>query len=91
MRCDMRIFLAQTNSAEELLKEFKKDPLDFLYHQEDRTGYKIITISYLIDEIQKLPNCETFEEFYSRLSKDGKRRYNTILNQLSYLVEFGWK
>lgn len=87
----MKVFLAQTDSAEELLKEFKKDPLDFLYHQEDRTGYKIKTISYLIDEIQEFPDCETFEDFYNRLSKAGKRRYTTILNQLNYLIEFGWE
>lgn len=87
----MKVFLAQTDSAEELLKEFKKDLLDFLYHQEDRTGYKIKTISYLIDEIQEFPDCETFEDFYNRLSKAGKRRYTTILNQLNYLIEFGWE
>ena len=87
----MKVFLAQTDSAEELLKEFKKDPLDFLYHQEDRTGYKIKTISYLIDEIQEFTDCETFEGFYNRLSKAGKRRYTTILNQLNYLIEFGWE
>ena len=87
----MRIFLAQTGSPEELLKDFKESPLDFLYHQEDRTEYKVKTISYLIDEIQNFPDCDTFDDFYNRLSKDGKRRYNTILNQLNYLVENGWQ
>lgn len=83
----MKIFLAQLGAPNKLLKEFKGDILGFLYTQEDRTEYKIKTISYLIDEIQKLPECKTSEELYNKLSRTGKRRYSTILNQLNYLVE----
>lgn len=83
----MRIFIAQIGNPEELLKEFKENTLNFLYHQEDRLEYRIKTVSYLIDEIQKLSNYNTFEELYEKLSKNGKRRCNTILNQLNFLLE----
>lgn len=88
----MRIYLTKTaDTPKKMLEHFKKSPLDFLYHQEDRTEYKVKTISYLIDEIQNLSTYDASEEnFLNRLSKAGRRRYNTILNQLNYLVEFGW-
>lgn len=85
----MRIFLAHTGKPNELTNSFNKDILSFLYVQEDRTEYKIKTISYLIDEIQKMPSGMTGKELYISLSKKGKRRFNTILNQLNYLVENG--
>lgn len=84
----MKIFLAQTGLPEELLKDFKENPLDFLYRQEDRTEYKVKSISYLIDEIQKLPRCNS-DELYDLLSKEGKQRYNTILSQINYLGKDG--
>lgn len=83
----MRVFLAKTAEPEILLENFTEDTLNFLYHQEDQTDYRVKTISYLIDEIQDIPKPETGNKLYDQLSKKGKRRYNTILNQLEYLVE----
>lgn len=82
----MKIFLALTGTPEEMMLEFIKEPLDFLYHQEDQTEYKVKTISYLIDEIQNIGDKKS--NLYNQLSKAGRRRYNTILNQLIYMVRY---
>lgn len=83
----MRVFIAITDEPKKLLEAFKDNPLEFLYHQEDRTGYKIKTISYLIDEIQEPRLYAIQDGIPGALSKEGKRRYNTILKQLEYLVK----
>lgn len=85
----MRIFLARTGKPKEMLKEFETNTLNFLYLQEDETDYKIKTISYLINEIQNMKSTRP-RDIYNMLSKNGKRRYNCIKNQLNYLVKFGW-
>lgn len=85
----MRVFLSQTGTPKELLENFNNDLLGFLYYQEDRTEYKVKTISYLIDEIQNLTK-EKDKFSIEYLSKIGKRRYNTILNQLNYLCKNGF-
>lgn len=83
----MKIFLAYTENPKNMLKNFKENLLDFLYHQEDKTEYKIKTISNLIDEIQDIPNNHSSEEIFDKLSISGKRRYTTILNQLKYMIK----
>ena len=73
-------WIAITDNQENMLNEFLNNTLMFLYEQEDKTGYRIKTISKLIDEIQD-KNLKQ-EQIPVVLSCVGKRRYNSINNQI---------
>lgn len=73
-------WIAITDNQENMLNKFLNDTLMFLYEQEDKTGYRIKTISRLIDEIQD-KNLKQ-EQIPDELSYIGKRRYNSIYNQI---------
>ena len=73
-------WIAITDNQENMLNEFLNNTLMFLYEQEDKMGYRIKTISKLIDEIQD-KNLKQ-EQIPDELSCVGKRRYNSIYNQI---------
>ena len=87
----MRIYIQRIDDPNNLMEMFKNEPMAFLIEQEFMTDYKIKTISQLLDELQKIteesPEETTTEQTIALLSKEGKRRYNTILNQLKKLIE----
>lgn len=73
-------WIAITDNQENMLNEFLNNTLIFLYEQEDKTDYRIKTISRLIDEIQD-KNLKQ-EQIQDELSCVGKRKYNSIYNQI---------
>lgn len=73
-------WIAITDNQENMLNEFLNNTLMFLYEQEDKTDYRIKTISRLINEIQD-KNLKQ-EQIPDKLSCVGKRRYNSIYNQI---------
>lgn len=80
----MKPIIVITGKPSKMLRAFKEDTLDFLYHQEDRGEYKNTICSYLIDEIQGMESG--VRNIYEKLSDSGKRRYNAILSELEHLV-----
>lgn len=79
----MKTFLTVTENPEKMLERFAVDPIGFLKTQD---YINLTTIKGLLNELQRLPESTKIDDIPAVLSKEGKRRFYSIVRQLDYLI-----